>query len=60
MEVRFHRQRQHHRARPPTSRKLYVDALGLPLERLGGDYFATNPVPQTDPHPDPRHGDISG
>ena len=23
---------------PPASRKLYVDALGLPLESEGGDY----------------------
>jgi catechol 2,3-dioxygenase-like lactoylglutathione lyase family enzyme len=26
---------------PAVSRRLYVDALGLPLERLGGEYFAT-------------------
>jgi hypothetical protein len=24
---------------PPTSRKLYVDALGLPLEASEGDYY---------------------
>lgn len=29
---------------PPASRKLYVDALGLPLERLDGDYFASEKV----------------
>jgi catechol 2,3-dioxygenase-like lactoylglutathione lyase family enzyme len=29
---------------PPASRKLYVDALGLPLERVGGDYFASEKV----------------
>jgi catechol 2,3-dioxygenase-like lactoylglutathione lyase family enzyme len=28
-------------ADPPASRKLYVDALGLPLERKDGEYFAT-------------------
>jgi catechol 2,3-dioxygenase-like lactoylglutathione lyase family enzyme len=26
---------------PAASRKLYVDALGLPLEPLGGEYYAT-------------------
>lgn len=29
---------------PPASRKLYVDALGLPLERLDGEYFASEKV----------------
>ncbi|MDA8095693.1 MAG: glyoxalase [Betaproteobacteria bacterium] len=28
-------------ANPAASRKLYVDALNLPLERLDGEYFAT-------------------
>jgi len=28
----------------PESRKLYVDALGLPLERADGDYFASEKV----------------
>lgn len=28
-------------ADPPASRELYVDALGLPLKRLDGEYFAT-------------------
>jgi catechol 2,3-dioxygenase-like lactoylglutathione lyase family enzyme len=31
-------------ADPPESRKLYVDALGLPLEGRGGDYFASEQV----------------
>jgi catechol 2,3-dioxygenase-like lactoylglutathione lyase family enzyme len=31
-------------ADPPASRKLYVDALGLPLERVGGDYFASEKI----------------
>jgi hypothetical protein len=29
---------------PPASRKLYVDALGLPLEPLDGQYFASEKV----------------
>jgi catechol 2,3-dioxygenase-like lactoylglutathione lyase family enzyme len=29
---------------PVASRRLYVDALGLPLERLGGEYFASEHV----------------
>jgi catechol 2,3-dioxygenase-like lactoylglutathione lyase family enzyme len=29
---------------PRTSRQLYVDALGLPLERMGGEYFASEHV----------------
>ena len=29
-------------ADPPTSRELYVDALGLPLRRLDGEYYATD------------------
>ncbi|MGY1740023.1 MULTISPECIES: VOC family protein [unclassified Blastococcus] len=29
---------------PPASRRLYVDALGLPLERLEGDYWASEHV----------------
>lgn len=29
---------------PAESRKLYVDALGLPLERADGDYFASEKV----------------
>lgn len=29
---------------PPASRKLYVDALGLPLEPVGGEYFASDKV----------------
>jgi catechol 2,3-dioxygenase-like lactoylglutathione lyase family enzyme len=31
-------------ADPAASRKLYVDALGLPLERLGGEYFASEKI----------------
>ena len=29
---------------PPASRRLYVDALGLPLERLEGEYYASEHV----------------
>jgi len=29
---------------PPGSRSLYVDALGLPLERLDGEYFASERI----------------
>lgn len=29
---------------PPGSRRLYLDALGLPLERMGGEYFASEHV----------------
>lgn len=29
---------------PPASRKLYVDALGLPLEPMDGEYFASEKV----------------
>ncbi|SNR53040.1 glyoxalase [Blastococcus mobilis] len=29
---------------PATSRQLYVSALGLPLERLDGDYFASERI----------------
>ena len=29
---------------PPSSRRLYVDTLGLPLERMGGEYFASEHV----------------
>jgi len=29
---------------PPTSRQLYVAALGLPLERLDGEYFASERI----------------
>ena len=29
---------------PPTSRKLYVDALGLPLEGEGGDYLHSEQI----------------
>lgn len=29
---------------PPASRRLYVDTLGLPLERMGGEYFASEHV----------------
>jgi catechol 2,3-dioxygenase-like lactoylglutathione lyase family enzyme len=29
---------------PPTSRRLYVDTLGLPLERMGGEYFASEHI----------------
>src|SRR3712207_722898 len=29
---------------PAASRRLYVDALGLPLERLGGEYFASERI----------------
>jgi catechol 2,3-dioxygenase-like lactoylglutathione lyase family enzyme len=29
---------------PPASRRLYVDALGLPLERMGGEYFASERI----------------
>lgn len=31
-------------ADPPESRKLYVDALGLPLECLDGEYFASEKI----------------
>jgi catechol 2,3-dioxygenase-like lactoylglutathione lyase family enzyme len=29
---------------PAASRRLYIDALGLPLHRLDGDYFATQEI----------------
>jgi catechol 2,3-dioxygenase-like lactoylglutathione lyase family enzyme len=29
---------------PPASRRLYVDTLGLPLERMGGEYFASEHI----------------
>jgi catechol 2,3-dioxygenase-like lactoylglutathione lyase family enzyme len=29
---------------PAGSRRLYVEALGLPLERLGGEYFASEKI----------------
>jgi catechol 2,3-dioxygenase-like lactoylglutathione lyase family enzyme len=29
---------------PPASRRLYVETLGLPLERLEGDYFASERI----------------
>jgi catechol 2,3-dioxygenase-like lactoylglutathione lyase family enzyme len=29
---------------PPASRKLYVDALGLPLESQGGDYYHSEQI----------------
>ena len=29
---------------PPASRKLYVDALGLPLEQLDGEYYASEHI----------------
>src|SRR5436305_12420979 len=29
---------------PADSRRLYVDALGLPLERFGGEYFASERI----------------
>jgi catechol 2,3-dioxygenase-like lactoylglutathione lyase family enzyme len=29
---------------PPASRRLYIEALGLPLERMGGEYFASEHV----------------
>jgi catechol 2,3-dioxygenase-like lactoylglutathione lyase family enzyme len=29
---------------PPTSRKLYVDALGLPLEQADDEYYASNNI----------------
>jgi hypothetical protein len=29
----------------PASRALYIDALGLPLKQLDGDYFASGEVP---------------
>lgn len=32
---------------PPASRRLYVDALGLPLERMGGEYIASEHVAGT-------------
>lgn len=32
---------------PPASRRLYGDALGLPLERMGGEYFASEHVEGT-------------
>ena len=32
-------------ADPPASRALYVDALGLPLRRLDGEYYASEEVP---------------
>jgi catechol 2,3-dioxygenase-like lactoylglutathione lyase family enzyme len=31
-------------ADPPASRRLYVDTLGLPLERMGGEYFASERI----------------
>ena len=31
-------------ADPAASRRLYVEALGLPLERLDGDYFASERI----------------
>jgi catechol 2,3-dioxygenase-like lactoylglutathione lyase family enzyme len=31
-------------ADPPESRKLYVDALGLPLEQMDGEYYASEKV----------------
>ena len=34
-------------ADPAASRKLYIDALGLPLEQLDGDYFASEKVSGT-------------
>lgn len=30
---------------PAGSRKLYVEALGLPLKLMGGDYFASEDIP---------------
>ena len=30
---------------PPASRRLYVDTLGLPLERLDEDYYASERIP---------------
>ncbi|HEX5115453.1 MAG TPA: VOC family protein [Pseudonocardiaceae bacterium] len=30
---------------PAASRALYVDALGLPLKSMGGDYFASEEIP---------------
>ena len=30
---------------PPASRKLYLDTLGLPLEQLDEDYFASEHMP---------------
>jgi catechol 2,3-dioxygenase-like lactoylglutathione lyase family enzyme len=32
---------------PADSRRLYVDALGLPLERFGGEYFASEHIAGT-------------
>jgi catechol 2,3-dioxygenase-like lactoylglutathione lyase family enzyme len=32
---------------PAASRALYIDALGLPLRRLDGEYFASEEVPGT-------------
>jgi catechol 2,3-dioxygenase-like lactoylglutathione lyase family enzyme len=29
---------------PAASRRLFVDALGLPLERMGGEYFASEHI----------------
>jgi catechol 2,3-dioxygenase-like lactoylglutathione lyase family enzyme len=29
---------------PAASRRLFVDALGLPLERMGGEYFASEQI----------------
>ena len=31
-------------ADPPTSRALYMDALGLPLKQLDGEYFASEEI----------------
>jgi catechol 2,3-dioxygenase-like lactoylglutathione lyase family enzyme len=31
-------------ADPPESRKLYADALGLPLEKLDGEYYASEKI----------------
>ena len=32
---------------PPASRRLYMEALGLPLERMGGEYFASEHIEGT-------------
>ncbi len=29
---------------PPASRRLFVETLGLPLERVGGEYFASEKI----------------
>src|SRR4051794_22896163 len=44
MEIRFVASVAVITADPTTSRRLYMDALGLPLKQLDGDYFASEDV----------------